>query len=146
MRDEPTAADVIDEARSWLNVRWRHQGRSRAGIDCAGLVVLVGRALGLADHDDLSYARNAQGQDFLAPFRRAMDAVLTPDAMPGDVIVFADILYPCHCGILSTRHDVRHLIHSHASRRKVIEEPYTGEWPAKAKFAFRYRGLRTWPR
>jgi cell wall-associated NlpC family hydrolase len=34
---------IVSAARSWLGVPWRHQGRTRQGVDCAGLVVLVGR-------------------------------------------------------------------------------------------------------
>ena len=40
--------------------------------------------------------------------------------------------------LMKNRH-LPHLLHAHALRRKVIEEPYAGEWPAKIKFAFRFR-------
>jgi hypothetical protein len=36
---------------------------------------------------------------------------------------------------------VPHLIHAHALRGSVLEEPFLGEWPAKLRFAFRFRGL-----
>ena len=62
------------------------------------------------------------------------------EAGPGDVLVFADAAYPCHCGFLTAKHGVPHLLHSHALRRKVLEEPYAGEWPLKVKLAFRFRG------
>lgn len=32
-----TAAEFIAQARTWLGVPWHHQGRSRLGVDCAGL-------------------------------------------------------------------------------------------------------------
>ena len=135
-------ADVIvAEARTWLGVPWRHQGRSRAGVDCAGLVVLVARALELADHDSTAYGRRAQGQGFVEHFRAHMDGVAITQARPGDVLVFADQAYPCHCGFLTERLERPHLLHAHATRRRVIEEPYAGEWPAKIKFAFRFRSL-----
>ena len=70
-----------------------------------------------------------------------MDGVSIPEARPGDVLVFADQAYPCHCGLLSERLDHRHLIHAHALRRKVIEEPHAGDWSAKVKFASRFRSL-----
>lgn len=130
---------VIAEARIWLGVPWRYQGRSAHGIDCAGLVVLVGRDLGLADYDTTGYGRRAQGLGFVEHFRAAMDGVPVAAAQPGDVLVFADQSYPCHCGFLTLRHGVPHLLHAHALRRQVIEEPYTGEWPLKVKFAFRFR-------
>jgi cell wall-associated NlpC family hydrolase len=129
----------VAAARSWLGVSWRHQGRTRQGVDCAGLVVLVGRELGLGNYDTAAYGRRPEGQGFVQHFRAAMDGVLLPEARPGDVLVFADAAYPCHCGFLTGKHDVPHLLHAHALRRKVIEEPYAGEWPAKVKFAFRFR-------
>jgi hypothetical protein len=68
-----------------------------------------------------------------------MDGILLPDARPGDALVFADAAYPCHCGFLTEKLGKPHLLHAHALRRKVIEEPYAGERPAKVKFAFRFR-------
>jgi hypothetical protein len=67
-----------------------------------------------------------------------MDPLRIAEAEAGDVLVFADHAYPCHCGFLTEKFEQRHLLHSHASRRKVIEEPYIGEWPEKVKFAFRF--------
>ena len=135
------ADTIVAEARTWLGVPWRHQGRSRAGVDCAGLVVLVARALELADHDSKAYGRRAQGQGFVEHFRAHMDGIAITQAKPGDVLVFADQAYPCHCGFLTERLGRLHLLHAHATRRQVIEEPYVGEWPAKIKFAFRFRSL-----
>ena len=70
-----------------------------------------------------------------------MDGVSIPEARSGDVLVFADQAYPCHCGFLSERLKHPHLIHAHALRRQVIEEPYANEWLAKVKFASRFRSL-----
>jgi cell wall-associated NlpC family hydrolase len=133
---------IVAEARGWLGVPWRHQGRSRAGVDCAGLVTLVAKALGLADYDTTGYGRRAQGQVFVEHFRANMEGVPIPEARPGDVLVFADHAYPCHCGFRTERPGRPHLLHAHATRRRVIEEPYAGEWPAKVKFAFRFRTPR----
>jgi cell wall-associated NlpC family hydrolase len=130
---------VVAEARGWLGVPWRHQGRSRSGIDCVGLVVCVAHALDLSDYDSTGYSRRAQGQGFVEHFRGNMDGVAIRDARPGDVLVFADQAYPCHCGFLTERFGHPHLLHAHATRRQVIEEPYAGEWPDKIKFAFRFR-------
>jgi cell wall-associated NlpC family hydrolase len=134
-----TPERIVAEARSWLGVPWRHQGRTRSGIDCVGLVVCVAHALDLSNYDSTGYSRRAQGQRFVEHFRSNMDGVAIPDAGPGDVLVFADQAYPCHCGFLTERLGHPHLLHAHATRRQVIEEPYAGEWSAKIKFAFRFR-------
>lgn len=134
-----TPETIVAEARNWLGVPWRHQGRTRAGIDCVGLVVCVAHALHLSDYDSTGYGRRAQGQGFVEHFRSNMDGIAISEAGAGDVLVFADQAYPCHCGFLTERLDQPHLLHAHATRRQVIEEPYAGEWPAKIKFAFRFR-------
>lgn len=142
MPAEPVTAEmVVAQARSWLGAPWRHQGRSAQGIDCAGLVVLVARVLGLADHDVPGYGRHSSGLALVDQFRAAMDPLPLVEAVPGDVLLFADAAYPCHCGFRTERHDTPYLLHAHVLRRQVIEEPYAGEWPAKARFAFRFRGL-----
>jgi hypothetical protein len=137
----PTPGQIIAEARLWLGVAWRHQGRTRAGVDCAGLVVMVARALELTDYDTTGYSRRASGFDFVRHFQAAMQSVRVAEAVPGDVLVFADGAYPCHCGFLSLWQDHPHLIHAHVSRCQVVEEPYLGEWPAKVRFAFRFHGI-----
>ncbi|MGI3212570.1 C40 family peptidase [Roseovarius tibetensis] len=134
-----TPKAIVAEARTWLGTPWRHQGRARSGLDCVGLVVVVARALRLSDYDHTAYGRRAQGQNFVDHFRAHMDGVAITDSRPGDVLVFADQAYPCHCGFLTERLGRPHLLHAHATRRQVIEEPYAGEWPRKVKFAFRFR-------
>lgn len=137
---EPVTAEaVVAQARSWLGTSWRHQGRSPRGVDCAGLVVLVARTLGLTDHDVAGYGRHSGGLTLIDQFRAAMDPLPLPEVRPGDVLLFADAAYPCHCGFRTERHQAPHLLHAHALRRRVIEEPYAGEWPAKARLAFRFR-------
>ena len=136
-----TWLDVVIEARRWLGVPWRHQGRTRAGLDCVGLIAVVAHALGISSYDYTSYGRRAVGQAFVHHFADNMDPLRIAEAEAGDVLVFADHAYPCHCGILTEKWEQPHLLHAHATRRKVIEEPYIGEWPAKVKFAFRFRGV-----
>ncbi len=137
MRDD-LAERIVTEARGWLGVRWRHQGRSRTGIDCVGLIVEVARALELSEYDSTAYGRRPEGQGFVHHFRDRMTAIAIPEARPGDVLLFADHAYPCHCGIRTDLRGAAHLLHAHALRRKVIEEPYAGEWAQKARFAFRF--------
>lgn len=33
--------DVVDAARAYIGVPWKHLGRSRRGVDCAGLLILA---------------------------------------------------------------------------------------------------------
>ncbi|MGS4947765.1 hypothetical protein ACVDG3_20000 [Meridianimarinicoccus sp. RP-17] len=138
--DLRTAA--VAEARSWIGVPFRHQGRSRRGVDCVGLLVQIGRALDVPHDDVTGYTRRAQGMGFLEHFRAHLTEIALTDAGPGDVAVFIEHLYPCHTGLLSDLHGVPHLIHAHAGRGQVMEEPFQGEWPARLRFAFRFPDLQ----
>jgi hypothetical protein len=104
-------------------------------------VVVVGNALDLVAYDFVGYSRRASGFAFVEHFQMNMAPLRITDAAPGDVLLFADHAYPCHCGIITRWPDNPHFIHAHVTRRKVVEEPYFGEWPEKVRFAFRFRGL-----
>jgi cell wall-associated NlpC family hydrolase len=133
--------DVADNAVSWLNVPWRHQGRSRRGIDCVGVVIMLAHELGLSDFDTTAYARSPNGVDFLTGFKKHMDRVAPGEERPGDVVVMRDSVLPCHCGVLVQFRGETHLIHAAARRKKVVIEPFKGGIKAKKIAVFRYRGL-----
>ncbi len=50
-------AKFVAAARSWIGVPWAHQGRSRAGVDCIGLVVMAARDCWLQVPLDATYGR-----------------------------------------------------------------------------------------
>lgn len=134
---------IIEEARRYLNVPWRHQGRTKHGIDCAGLVLLVGRKLGLMpeNYDVHGYGRRPNEFSFINAFRENMDERPLDDAKPGDAVTFVDGPYPCHVGILTEKNGARYFIHAYAGSRKTIEQPFDGVWLAKATHCFAYRGV-----
>lgn len=131
---------VVREARSWLGVRWQHQGRSRDGVDCAGLVIKVAQALGYTDFDTTDYARQATDETMLALCREHLQPVAVGAIEPGDVVVLAfenqrhiaivgDYPYP---GELS-------LIHAYAlAPHRVAETRLDSMWAARIIGAFRF--------
>lgn len=130
--------DIVDEARTWIGVPWRHHGRNRAGIDCVGLGVVVARALDITQYDSLDYGRQPK-PGLIDHLRRVACEIPVSDIEPGDFIVIEDTAYPYHLAFVSEKHGVPHIIHAHARRRKVIEEPYIHDWPALTRHAFRFR-------
>lgn len=145
IQDDPCPETILSAARLWLGTPWRHQGRGPGGVDCVGLIVRVARDLGLSDYDLTGYDRRARGVGFLEHFEANLVSVPIADAQPADILVFADQAYPCHCGFLSHWRGAAHVIHAHALRRKVIEEPYAGEWRQKVKRAYRFPHLADRP-
>jgi len=52
-----TREQIIKSARKWLGVRWSHQGRTRrTGVDCGGLLIVLGHELGLSSLEELGYS------------------------------------------------------------------------------------------
>jgi hypothetical protein len=47
--------EIVAVARSWHGTPWRHQGRLKGvAVGCGGLIIGVGRELGLLDFDTLA--------------------------------------------------------------------------------------------
>jgi cell wall-associated NlpC family hydrolase len=85
-----TGADVVAEARQWIGVRYRHQGRSRDGVDCIGLPAVVRAELGLPALDVTGYARTSTAFEMLDFCRAHMTEVAPADLHPGDILVQID--------------------------------------------------------
>ena len=139
----PNRDDIVMEARSWLDVKWRHQGRTRNGIDCAGLVILIGKKFGLTDYDTHNYKPRTNGFEFVHHFRDNMDEKKLTEAVSGDVILFRDKAFPCHTGILSDKFGSPHIIHAYAPLLRVVEMPFQAPYTNGMKpiFCFQYRGI-----
>ncbi len=136
-----TRAQVVDEARSWLGTPFKHQGRTRAGIDCVGLCVMVARGLDLSNYDITAYENTTHQRGFLQHFDANAWQLQLTETQPGDMVVFTDPVHPCHVGILSERFGVPYVIHAVARLRVVCETPYAGNWERCAVAAYAYPGL-----
>lgn len=54
-------------------------------------------------------------------------------------MLFRDSAYPCHAAIVGVRDSKLTIIHAHASRRKVVEEPIDqADWISRAVAAFEF--------
>ena len=134
---EETAAFVAC-ARSFVGVRWRHQGRNRNGIDCGGLLAACITRIGRGVYDPTGYGRR--------PYRGSLEATLREnlgdpvDSLQyGDVAVFAwGNAAPNHVGIVADHpHGGHSLIHAFAPIGKVIETRLDDEMLAKLKEVYR---------
>lgn len=117
-----TGADVVRVARSFVGVRYVHQGRSRDGVDCIGLPRCVRDELGLPLLDaEPGYTRTSHSSEMLDFCRRNLLAINLANAAPGDLLVQVNgrlrhmaIVGNYPGGGLS-------LIHAFLPNRKVIE-------------------------
>ncbi len=148
----------IDAARKYLGVRFRHQGRTMDGIDCAGLLVVSAWDCGIN-----SWSKEAHfGYDRLpdgVTVNKIMNCICEKlpvhkeTMIPGHIV---QISYTSggfervtHMGVLTDmggRYDlgedyVLGLIHAYMPKRKVVEHRLDEQWFTQVKGVFRPRGL-----
>jgi cell wall-associated NlpC family hydrolase len=131
-----TRDQVVEAARSYLGTRWHHQGRSPAGLDCAGLVIRVAHDLGLSEFDVTGYGRTPDGASLYRMAARHMTRARRPQR--GDVLLFKFHRSPMHLAIL-TGDDT--MIHAFANNRKVVEHRIDETWRARIVDAFTIPGV-----
>jgi NlpC/P60 family putative phage cell wall peptidase len=132
---------IIAEARSWIGTPFHHQGRVKgAGVDCIGLGIGVGKALGLVppEFEFTGYRRTPTGRTLIDVMRDSglVDEVYEPH--PGDILVFKIDQDPQHVAFLT---DSNTLIHSYAQARKVCEARYDSVWRKRYVTAFKFKGI-----
>lgn len=129
---------VCDAARSWVGTKYRHQGRSRTGVDCGGFIEVILRELGLLPPDYVpprAYKRNPSAQ-LLATMSNYFTQ--TQNVEPGLLVLMMWPMEkdPSHVGFCCG--DT--LIHSF--RKKVIEHGYRGIWVRDTHSRWRIPGVR----
>ena len=103
-----TADSFIAAARTYVGVPWQHQGRSRHGVDCVGLLVCVARDLCVpVDDDGPNYEREPRAHDLVRLLRR--HCVSVADMRRGDIVLMGRP--STHVGILTDAHRPFGLIH-----------------------------------
>ena len=139
-----TRAEIVAEARAWLNTRWQHQASLKGvGTDCIGLIAGVARELGIAEAAQFDSSATIKGygrQPDPAMLLRACGELLDPCADPvaGDILLFRFELEPAHFGILSAPD---YVIHAYAQARRVVENRIDELWRSRIVGAFSYRGV-----
>lgn len=131
-----TRAEFQEEACGWYGVKWTDEGRTRRGVDCAGLLLVAGWATGLIDRsfNPLGYTRQPQANfDFVRHFEQIARKKPYTERRPGDFLIHREDVNPCHCSILLDRPGRGEaIIHASLRRRRVTYDPLAGEWGAKA--------------
>lgn len=141
---------LVDQARTYLGVPFRHRGRSELGLDCAGLGVRVYADLGVTLPDVERYGREPHKNGLMQALETALGAPLWLGQVgevvdrallqPGDVVVIRFELQPHHVAFIGD--DARHglsLIHSYAGLGvgKVVEHGLDPSWQALICAVFR---------
>lgn len=145
------ATSIVTAARGYLGVPFEHQGRTRKGLDCVGLLVCVAKDLGLAHDDSASYSRNPSPRKMLDALMVSCDRVsgvkglslegdlsAWADSQPGDIVVFwfSAPTRPQHVAFRTQRG----MLHTWGSVGMVVEHGLTEWWRERVHSVWRYKG------
>ena len=137
-RVEPDA--IVAAARTWLGTPWRHQGRLRGvAVDCAGLVVGVGRELGLLAFDTRAYGRLPDGQRLRALCDAHLDPKPVAGIAPGDVLLLRFTRHPQHLALAGDRGAPFSLIHAYAEAGACVEHGADAKWLRRIVAAYSFK-------
>ena len=127
----------LDEAaRTFIGVKWQHQGRTVFGLDCVGLVVASMAACGLPCDDRTDYSHDPDG----TLYAHLCDALDGPFHwyQPGDVVLVQfSARVPRHVAIVSESEHGMTVIHSDSHVGKVSEHLIDDRWHSRIVGAWR---------
>lgn len=131
--------NIIEEARSYLGTPWKHQGRTRRGVDCVGFIILAFTKFNIYIKEIKGYSRFPDGIEL----KKVMDAQpnfkQVNNIIPGDIILFRIKRDPQHVALAvnSTTADIA-IIHSYnGGEAKVIEHDLAPYWRSKIVSVYR---------
>ena len=143
--NKPTWTDeevqqIILHCRGWMNVKFRHQGRSRSGVDCIGLFSEVAKEIGRDITIPSNYTHHPDQKFLFSEMCRLFDKITKPQMAVGDLVLmrFMDdhLRVPCRHVAMVTNLGV---LHSSAQFRKVTEHGLDQEWMDRIEHVFRMR-------
>lgn len=89
-------------ARMLLGIPFLHRGRSRRGLDCAGVVWLSRKMAYGIDDDDRGYPRRPTSRMLMEKMLRHGVRVAVSAIRPDDVVVLRFASFATHLGVLTT--------------------------------------------
>jgi len=117
---------LVDAARGYLGVKWRHRGRSRNGLDCAGLGVLAYRDCGVELPDYVLYGREPYNDGLIRYLVAALGDPVDEPLQDGDVIVLRFDREPHHVAIVAEvlygDANALNIIHAEGHAGRVLEQ------------------------
>lgn len=128
-----------EAARAYLGCPFQHQGRSRRGLDCVGLVVMCLADCGRPVEDITTYGREPHSGLLESHLLRAFGPAIHRDEMqPGDIVAIDFAGAVRHVGITGDYpYGGLSLIHTDQSLGQVIEHRLDAKWAARIKGVWR---------
>lgn len=139
-----TSIDIlIEEAKSYLGVPWRHQGRSRSGVDCVGFLVQTWKKLGIQINDAKGYSRNPDGVNLkkLLDEQPSIEEVLDRKPRIGDILLFRIRKHPQHVALVipSNTADLGMIHAFNGGTKQVVQHDLADYWKKRIVSVYRLK-------
>ena len=126
---------------AYVGIPFLDGGRTRAGVDCWGLVRIVyeeefGIALPLYDEGYEDTLDSASIEEIFDEERAAWAPVQVP--RPGDAVMLRILSYPCHVGVVVDR---RFFLHTMGVRDTCLQKLSAPEWQPRILAFYRHRSM-----
>lgn len=131
---------LVLSARKYIGVRFQHQGRNAAALDCAGLIVVSLKDMGLTVSDEIAYGRSPAKNLIKTRIEsnfEIMDEVENKDYKEGDIFLMRFINEPQHVAICSN--EGSGIIHAYLKVGKVVEHDLDRRWKERITNVYRLK-------
>lgn len=145
---------IVNEALTWLDTKFKHQGRRKkdihrhGGCDCLGLIIGIAKKLelktingedfALFDQDD--YAQIINTNMLHEQMNQLLYQVDISAIQPGDLLLLRINHWPSHLAIV-TQLEPLIIIHSYIQARKIVQQLLSPEWQAKIVTVYRFSSV-----
>jgi cell wall-associated NlpC family hydrolase len=137
-----TREEIVAAARSFLGIRFLHQGRDENGLDCVGFLVAIGKKIGYPEIFDVEGYRRVPSADTIREtLRKNCDEIKVENAKPGDIFLMRmGGIKPRHTSVYLSDEGEPQIIH--AGMNGVRIQPFSDFPPSWFVAAFRLKGIR----
>lgn len=137
--------DIVNEARSWVGTRFKHQGRIKknkndlGGCDCLGLIMGLNIKTISGDNlkffDEKNYPKLINSNKLLDKLNILLEKAKKIE--PGNIIVIRVNNWPQHLAIVTNVDPEITIIHSYLQAKKIVEQNLSKQWEIVAAYTTR---------
>lgn len=131
---------IINNANAFVGTRYRKQGRSENGLDCAGLIIVTAKYSGISNFDTTRYSDRPNAEEFVKSMRAAKCQRLRRDQLAnGDILRLNTEGWPVHIAIFEVdEHGREWYIHAYLPHRKVTRDPMSDDVWSRVEDVWRF--------
>lgn len=127
-------SEIEEVARKYIGVPFRHQGRTKDALDCAGLIILIAHDEGISDFDFTNYRMQPDSVVMRKYLNQNLDRIFTLE--PGCILYMSFFKNPQHLAIYTSSNTI---IHAASVFGGVVEHSFDKYWISKVKEIYKYR-------